>query len=51
MRLFFSRTGHCVVGLVLTFIRDVTAMKTKERGTTVLTSAAVTLADGDKAKL
>ena len=31
--------------------RDVTVTKTKERGTTVLTSAAVTLADGDKARL
>lgn len=27
------------------------AMKTKERGTTVLTNAAVTIVDGDKAKL
>jgi len=33
------------------FFRDVIAAKTKERGATVLTSAAVTLADGDKTKL
>lgn len=37
--------------VLIFFFRGMTATKTKERGTTVLTSAAVTLVDGNKTKL
>lgn len=48
LRFFIPEIG---IARCLCCFRRVTAMKAKERGTTVLTSAAVTLADGDKAKL
>jgi hypothetical protein len=44
---FWGRNG----GGAQFFFVMLTVTKTKERGTTVLTSAAVTLADGDKARL
>lgn len=45
-------SGLKVAEFVLNVLNDVVAAtKTRERGTSVLTNAAVTLADGDKAKL